>query len=184
MIDGSNPQESATYYFPGDDLFTPVTRRRGLPIGNLTSQHFANFYLHPLDHFVRDELHIRAPIRYVDDILLFADGKEQLHKARQAIEQYLQRLRLVIHHHRAQPTPSTRPLPFLGYIVTGTTIRVRGENLRRARRRRPVRLAEVRRGVRTPAEFKSSVFGWLGYAGLGGLTGAIAGAAGVAVART
>jgi RNA-directed DNA polymerase len=48
IIDGSNPQEEATGYFPGDDLFTPFDRRRGLPIGNQTSQFFANVYLNPL----------------------------------------------------------------------------------------------------------------------------------------
>ena len=39
-------------WFPGDDLFTPIERRRGLPLGNQTSQFFANVYLDPLDHFV------------------------------------------------------------------------------------------------------------------------------------
>ena len=52
--------------YPGDDLFTPFERRRGLPIGNLTSQLFANVYLDRFDHFVTEVL--RAPyLRYVDD---------------------------------------------------------------------------------------------------------------------
>ena len=45
IIDGSNPQEPVHLLFPGDDLLTPLERRRGLPIGNLTSQFFANVYL-------------------------------------------------------------------------------------------------------------------------------------------
>ena len=45
IVDGANPQEPAPLYFPGDDLFTPFERRRGFPIGNLTSQLFANVYL-------------------------------------------------------------------------------------------------------------------------------------------
>ncbi len=44
IIDSGAPQEEMVQYFPGDDLFTPFTRRRGLPIGNLTSQFFANLY--------------------------------------------------------------------------------------------------------------------------------------------
>ncbi len=51
-IDGSNPQEEVQHYFPGDDLFTPGERTRGIPIGNQTSQFFANVYLDPLDHFI------------------------------------------------------------------------------------------------------------------------------------
>jgi RNA-directed DNA polymerase len=59
IIDGANPQEPVNRYFPGDDLFTPFERRRGLPIGNLTSQFFGNLYLDRLDHFVTEVL--RAP---------------------------------------------------------------------------------------------------------------------------
>ena len=62
IVDASNPQEPVHLYYPGDDLFTPYARRRGLPIGNLTSQLFANVYL---DHFVTEVL--RAPyLRCVD----------------------------------------------------------------------------------------------------------------------
>jgi RNA-directed DNA polymerase len=56
IIDASNPQEEAISYFPGDDLFTPFERRRGLPLGNQTSQFFANVYLNPLDQIVNREL--------------------------------------------------------------------------------------------------------------------------------
>ncbi len=53
IIDRSNDQEQVIQYFPGDDLFTPVTCRKGIPIGNLTSQFFANVYLDALDHFIK-----------------------------------------------------------------------------------------------------------------------------------
>lgn len=53
IIDGSNPQPDATVYFPGDDLFTPQQRRRGLPLGNQTSQFFANVYLNPVDQLLQ-----------------------------------------------------------------------------------------------------------------------------------
>jgi hypothetical protein len=45
VVDGSNPQELVEEWFPGDDLFTPAGRRRGIPIGNLTSQFLANVYM-------------------------------------------------------------------------------------------------------------------------------------------
>ena len=59
IVDASNPQEPVHLYYPGDDLFTPYERRRGLPIGNLTSQLFANVYLDRFDHFTAEVL--RAP---------------------------------------------------------------------------------------------------------------------------
>jgi len=64
-------------YFPGDDLFA-INRPRGLPIGNLTSQFWANCYLNPFDHFVKRELHCQGYLRYVDDSLFFGDDKHIL----------------------------------------------------------------------------------------------------------
>ncbi len=58
-------------YFPGDDLFA-ICRPRGLPIGNLTSQFWANVLLDPIDHFVKRELRCPGYVRYVDDLLLFS----------------------------------------------------------------------------------------------------------------
>jgi retron-type reverse transcriptase len=66
IIDNSNPQEPVCDYFPGDDLLTPLERRKGLPIGNLTSQCFANFYLSGFDHFVKERLKATKYLRYVD----------------------------------------------------------------------------------------------------------------------
>ena len=56
IVDGSDAQEEAIHYFPGDDLFSPGERRRGLPLGNQTSQFLANVYLDPLDQYVNREL--------------------------------------------------------------------------------------------------------------------------------
>ncbi len=67
IIDGSNEQEELLAWYPGDTLFTPIERRHGLPIGNQTSQFFANVYLNPLDHFVLRELQPGLYVRYVDD---------------------------------------------------------------------------------------------------------------------
>ncbi|RIK24998.1 MAG: RNA-dependent DNA polymerase, partial [Chloroflexi bacterium] len=70
-------EEYDMVYFPGDDLFA-INRPRGLPIGNLTSQFWANVYLNPLDHFVKRELKCPAYLRFVDDVVLFADDKATL----------------------------------------------------------------------------------------------------------
>ena len=56
IVDSSNPQEYVHEYFEGDDLLTSLNRRRGIPIGNLTSQFFANIYLNGFDHFVKEDL--------------------------------------------------------------------------------------------------------------------------------
>jgi len=82
IIDGSNPQEEVLQYFPGDHLFTPLERRKGLPIGNQTSQFLANVYLNPLDHFVKDTWGCPRYLRYVDDFAAFGNDKGELHDLR------------------------------------------------------------------------------------------------------
>lgn len=133
IIDNSNPQESLIIYFTGDDLLTPLTRRKGLPIGNLTSQFFANFYLNNFDHFIKETLKCQKYVRYVDDFALFSDNKNYLKSAKIAIEAYLQDLRLILHPQKTQLFKTDRGANFVGFRVLPQTIRVRNDNLRRAR---------------------------------------------------
>ncbi len=107
--------EYAMVYFPGDDLFA-VNRPRGLPIGNLTSQFWANCYLNPFDHFVKRELRCGGYVRYVDDFLLFSDDKAALWALRAALVERLARLRLTLHP-GAHPRPVVEGFPFLGFVL-------------------------------------------------------------------
>jgi hypothetical protein len=100
-------------YFAGDDPSTgsgqglfAVNRPRGLPIGNLTSQFWANCYLNPFDHFVKRELRCPAYLRYVDDFVLFGDDRAQLWAWKAAIMERMARLRLTIHERRAHGPPA------------------------------------------------------------------------------
>ncbi len=77
IIDGAPGVVTPLRYFSGDDLFAQAARRVGIPIGNLTSQFFANLYLDGLDHFVKEQLKASAYLRYVDDMILLADDKTQ-----------------------------------------------------------------------------------------------------------
>ena len=65
------------------------TYRSGLPIGFYTSQWFANWFLQPLDHFVKEELKAEFYMRYMDDIVIFSSNKKKLHKMRVQIEKFL-----------------------------------------------------------------------------------------------
>jgi len=97
IIDCSNAQEPVLRYYPGDTLFTPHERRRGLPLGNQTSQFFANVYLDSLDHFVLRELKPAEYARYVDDFILFGDSKDRLHQMKADIIEHLDTVRLTLH---------------------------------------------------------------------------------------
>jgi len=109
-------EEYEMVWFEGDDLLA-VNRPRGLPIGNLTSQFWANVYLNELDQFVKRELKCKAYIRYVDDILLFGEDKKTLHDSRRRLIQKLAMLRLTVHEGSAQVYPTCAGIPFLGFRI-------------------------------------------------------------------
>jgi retron-type reverse transcriptase len=119
----------------GDDLLTPLERRHGLPIGNLTSQFFANIYLNNFDHFIKEQIKASQYIRYVDDFALFSDDKAFLENARVRIEEYLAGLRVKIHPIKSQLFETKHGANFVGFRILPDRIRVRSDNLRLARKR-------------------------------------------------
>ncbi len=135
IIDGSNRQEPVTRYYADDDLFTPHLRRGGLPIGNLTSQFFANVYLDRLDHFATEVL--RAPyLRYVDDFALFADDPLVLERWRTRIAEFLSARRLSLHPRKTEVLATAEPATFLGFVLLpGGGRRMPEDNVRRFRNR-------------------------------------------------
>lgn len=135
MIDNSNEQFPVIHHFPGDNLIAPLERKRGLPIGNLTSQFFANIYLNGFDHFIKEQLKVSKYLRYVDDFALFANDWQFLADARAAIEDYLSRLRLKIHPIKSQLFRTQQGANFVGFRILCDRIRVRQENLKRSKRR-------------------------------------------------
>lgn len=109
--------ECPVYWFDGDTLFTPLERKRGLPIGNLTSQFFGNVYLNELDHFVKERLRCHAYLRYMDDFALFGDAPEELASHRRSIEQCLAGLRLALQADRTRVWRTSDGAEFLGFRV-------------------------------------------------------------------
>lgn len=148
-------------FFPGDDLFAAL-RPRGLPIGNLTSQFWANVYVNPFDHFVVRELRCRGYVRYVDDMLLFGDDKALLGRWREAVVDRLARLRLTMHE-GSHARPVTEGFPFLGFIVYPRRRRLkRRKGIYFARRLRRA-LAAHERGDCSTGEVAAMVRGWIGH---------------------
>ena len=163
IIDNSNPQIPVVAYFPGDDLLTPQSRRHGLPIGNLTSQFLANVYLNGFDHFVKEKFKITRYVRYVDDFALFSDDYDLLKEARLAIEDYLVSLRLKIHPVKSQLIATKHGASFLGFRVLPHYIRVRNENLKRARRRLRNLQADLAQGKITIRDVSQSIRSWVAH---------------------
>jgi retron-type reverse transcriptase len=155
-------EEYEMVYFPGDDLFA-VNRPRGLPIGNLTSQFWANCYLNPFDHFVTRELGCTAYLRYVDDFLLFADDKRTLWAWKRALVARLADLRLTLHAGSAQVKPVTQGIPFLGFVVYATHRLLKRRKGIAYRRRLHDLLRRYDGSVATRTLIEGSLRGWLNH---------------------
>lgn len=105
----------------------------GLPIGNLTSQFFANVYLDELDHFIKERLRVKAYLRYMDDFCLFANDKGELKTLQKEIAFFLQeKLKLTPKPSATLINSRAHGLPFLGHRIFPALIRYRQENFKRS----------------------------------------------------
>lgn len=132
----------------------------GLPIGNYTSQWFSNFILEGLDHFIKEKLCAKYYLRYVDDLVLLGSNKRKLHKAMDAITEYLNSLGLEPKANWQVFKIDKRPIDFLGlkFYRNRTTLRKRTA-LRIMRRMR--KIAKKERLNRKDACAIISYWGWV-----------------------
>lgn len=105
-----------------DDLFAPEsayrrTADKGMPIGNLTSQLFANIFLNDFDHWLKEVLGVRHYIRYVDDIVILGSSADELREIAGRIIERLGADGLTIHPRKVRLAPTCAGIPFLGYVI-------------------------------------------------------------------
>lgn len=169
FLDGQTAVEKVAFHFPGDELFTPIERPHGLPIGSLTSQIWANVYLAPLDHLLGSKLGIGTFVRYCDDFLIFDDDPERLRTARDELAARATTLRLRLHPNKTRLHRTTDPVPFLGFVLQrtprgGVSIRLASDNVARFR----ARMARIQALFAASAidvdEVRSHLFAWLAHA--------------------
>ena len=96
---------------------------KGLPIGNLTSQYFANFFLAHADHYIKEILMAPAYIRYMDDMVFWGNSKDELLKTRDTFIGFIQN-RLELEVKPACMNSSDKGLPFLGYVLFEKLVRL------------------------------------------------------------
>ena len=163
IIDNSNLQETVLQWFPEDDLFTPLERKKGLPIGNLTSQFWANVYMNQFDHFVKETLKVPGYIRYVDDFVLFGISKQQLWEWKKEITNFLAKMRLRMHPNKTQILRVKSGVPFLGYQLFPQYRYVRKEKIKRYKRYLKKTLKEKADGKISPQDLENRLNAWLGH---------------------
>jgi len=91
---------------------------KGIPLGNLTSQHFANIYLNEIDKFVKHKLKVKYYIRYTDDFVILNKDKEYLENLINTINNFLQsQLKLRLHPDKIIMRKYNQGIDFLGYVI-------------------------------------------------------------------
>ena len=165
QILGSHSEGKRLRWPEGGELFDGVRYAHGLPIGNLTSQFFANVYLDGFDHYVKQELRVKGYVRYVDDFLLFGGGRAEVRALGEAAEEYLRGLGLEIHPDKYRAVRSQDGVDFCGFVVRADgRVRIRAAGVRRFARRYRWMLDEVKCGRMPVVEVTQAVRSWIAHA--------------------
>ncbi len=130
-----------------------VRENKGIPIGNLTSQYFANHYLSDADHFLLEKIKIPAYIRYMDDMLLFENNRDLLKKKVKAFTSFIEK-NLLLEFKTVNIGLTVNGIPFLGYKLFKNTVRLNKNSKKRfiKKFKRNTRLLEL--GIWTEKEYQ------------------------------
>lgn len=131
-----------------------------MPLGNLTSQFFANIYLNELDYFVKHTLRAEYYIRYVDDFVILHSSKEQLEIWKVRIDRFLrEKLKLELHSQKSRIIPLSRGIDFVGFRDFYKYRLVRKRNVSKMKHK----LELFSKGEITYSEIMKSFQGWNAY---------------------
>lgn len=138
---------------------------RGMPIGNLTSQFFANVYLNDLDKYIKHVLKAKYYVRYVDDFAIFHKGMRQLEAWHSAINEFLlKNLKLKLHPDKSRVIPLRNGITLLGFRMFYTHRLLKKSNTRRIWKRLEIYKQRYEHGCMTKEQAEKSIDGWLAYA--------------------
>ena len=132
----------------------------GIPVGNLTSQLFANIYLDALDQFIKHELGVEAYIRYMDDFVILSPDKEQLRSWLARIEQFLREELKLEFNPKTTILAAKNGIDFVGYKHRATHRKVRKDSIKRIKRT----IKKCESGKITKEQLQKSIQSWTGHA--------------------
>lgn len=134
---------------------------KGMPLGNLTSQFFANVYLHELDYFIKHKLKAKYYIRYVDDFVTLHSSEKQLECWKKQIDKFLkENLKLELHPEKSKIINLSNGIDFVGFRIFYNYKLLRKRNFRKILHK----LKEFKNNEITFDKFKESFNGWYAYA--------------------
>ena len=136
---------------------------KGLPLGNYTSQFFANVYLNNLDYFVKHKLKAKYYIRYVDDFVILHKDRRVLIKYLEKIKKYIKFLKLELHPDKSEIHALRNGITFLGYRIFYHYKLLRRRNIKYFRSKLNRKLELYRSGEIDEKKLKGFLDGWNGY---------------------
>lgn len=138
---------------------------KGMPIGNLTSQFFANVYLNELDYFVKHELRTKFYIRYLDDFVILHNDRSKLDEWKEQINEFLcTQLKLELHPEKSKIYPLYRGITFLGFRIFYYYKLLKKSNIKSIHKRLDKFKQEYRGRFISHEEVESRMEGWFAYA--------------------
>ncbi len=164
IVDSTDSSTEHDHLFAPDSYYH-TKGRRGIPIGNLTSQLFANIYLHEVDMYAKQTLKAKYYVRYMDDILLFHEDKAQLRIWQKQMTEFLyEKLYLTVHPHKVRVYPVKHGVSFVGYTIYPHYMKLRGSTVRRFKRRYYRQLRHMVEERIPPAKVQESLTAWKAHA--------------------
>lgn len=144
--------------------FNAEVKGKGMPLGNYTSQFFANVYLTKLDYFVKHELKAKYYIRYVDDFVILHRSKKRLECFKRRIIEFLKSIKLELHPDKSDIVPLQKGVNFLGYRVFYKHRLLRKRNRNYFLRKFEKYLKLYQEDVISDEQLIANLHGWFGYA--------------------
>lgn len=136
---------------------------KGIPIGNYTSQFFANIYLNELDHYVKEVLQIRFYLRYMDDFIILCKNKAEAKNLYMIIEKFINEKLDLEFNRKSKYYPSKLGVDFCGYITYETHRKLRKRSKATMRKKIKKWNKEYEEGVLDIESVQKSWNSWLGH---------------------
>ena len=142
-------------------LFSKKKEFKGMPLGNLTSQFFANVYLNELDYFIKHNLKAKHYIRYVDDFVILHKSKQKLLEWKEVINDFLKKeLKLELHQDKSKIISLSRGIDFIGFRNFYYFRLLRKRNIKNMENK----IKKYEKGLINDAEIQEIFQGWQAYA--------------------
>lgn len=137
--------------------------KKGLPLGNVTSQLFANIYMNELDQFMKHDMKLKYYLRYSDDFVIFSEDEKYLQKIISETGKFLaERLQLKLHERKIIIRKYRQGIDFLGYVALPTHFVLRTKTKRRVLRKISQKKNDLKNGLIDEKHFNASLQSYLG----------------------